>query len=60
MGGLVGGLLELIFLPPLSKSEVGGQVGGSVGDALTHHAKAICGKFLLCSSLAILSCACTL
>jgi hypothetical protein len=35
VGGLVGGLLELIFWPPLLKSEVEGQVGGPVGDALT-------------------------
>jgi hypothetical protein len=27
VGGLVGGLLELVFWPPLPKSEVGGQVG---------------------------------
>jgi hypothetical protein len=34
VGGLVGGLLELVFWPPLPKSGVGGQVGGPVGDAL--------------------------
>jgi hypothetical protein len=31
MGGLVGGLLELVFWPPLPKS----KVGGPVRDALT-------------------------
>jgi hypothetical protein len=35
VGGLVGGLLELVFWPPLPKSEVGVQVGGPVGDALS-------------------------
>jgi hypothetical protein len=35
MGGLVGGLLELVFWPPLPKSEVRGQVWGPVGDALS-------------------------
>jgi hypothetical protein len=34
VGGLVRGLLELVFLTLLPKSEVGGQVGGPVGDAL--------------------------
>jgi hypothetical protein len=35
--GLVWGLLELVFWPPLPKFEVGGQVGGPVGDVLTPH-----------------------
>jgi hypothetical protein len=30
VGGLVGGLLELVFWPPLPKSEVGGPVGDAL------------------------------
>jgi hypothetical protein len=33
MEGIVGSLLELVFWPPLPKSEVEGQVGSPVGDA---------------------------